>query len=144
MYLYYINMYLSLSSYFDVKIIESEENFKELRNIKCFQFESIHFPWSSNQSPHDKTNKMACAPSEDSDPHSLFRVFAVHVKKVWVLSSHLSYQVSAQWRLWSDWAEAQAELSLRWTQNVILFVLSWGGSFDLVVDKSWYSPEHVK
>ena len=31
--------------------------------------------------PHDKTNKMACAPSEDSDqlghPPSLIRVFAV-------------------------------------------------------------------
>ena len=32
--------------------------------------------------PHKKTNKMACAPSEDSDqpghPSSLLRVFAVH------------------------------------------------------------------
>ena len=31
--------------------------------------------------PHDKTNQMSCAPSEDSDqpghPHSLIRVFAV-------------------------------------------------------------------
>ena len=30
--------------------------------------------------PHDKTNKMACAPNEDSDPGhppSLIRVFAV-------------------------------------------------------------------
>ena len=31
--------------------------------------------------PHDKTNKMACAPSEDSDqpvhPHGLIRVFTV-------------------------------------------------------------------
>ena len=33
---------------------------------------------------HDKTNKMTCAPSEDSDqpghPHSLIRVFAVGSK----------------------------------------------------------------
>ena len=33
------------------------------------------------EAPHDKTNKMACAPSEDSDqpghPPSLIRVFAV-------------------------------------------------------------------
>ena len=38
--------------------------------------------------PHDKTNKMACAPIEDSDqpghPPSLVRVFAVHMKKAWV------------------------------------------------------------
>ena len=46
--------------------------------------------------PHDKTNKMACAPSEDSDqpglPPSLIRVFAVRMKKAWVLSYPLSAQ----------------------------------------------------
>ena len=55
-----------------------------------------------------------CAPSEDSDqpghPPSLIRVFAFHMKKAWTLS----YPVSAQRRLWSDWADAQADLSLRW------------------------------
>ena len=38
---------------------------------------------------HDKTNKLTCAPSEDSDepghPPSLIRVFAVCMKKRWVL-----------------------------------------------------------
>ena len=60
------------------------------------------------ESPHDKTNKMICAPSEDSDqprhPPSLIRVFAVHMKKAWVLSYPLR----------SYWANAQADLSLRW------------------------------
>ena len=64
--------------------------------------------------PRDKTNKMACAHNEDSNqpwhPPSLIRVFAVRRKKVWVLS----YPLSAQRRLWSDWADAQADLSLRW------------------------------
>ena len=36
----------------------------------------------TNEPPHDNTNKMACAPSEDSDqpghPPSLIRVFTVH------------------------------------------------------------------
>ena len=67
--------------------------------------------------PHDKTNKMACAPSEDSDqpglPPSRIRVFAVRMKKTWVLS----YPLSAQRRLWSDWADAQADLSLRWSHT---------------------------
>ena len=49
-----------------------------------------------NEPPHDKTNKMACAPSEDSDqpghPPSLIRVFAVSMKKAWVLSYPLSMQ----------------------------------------------------
>ena len=54
--------------------------------------------WQNQQ--HD------CAPSDDSDQPdqpghmpSLIRVFAVHMKKAWVLS----YPLSAQWRLWSDW-----------------------------------------
>ena len=66
---------------------------------------------------HDKTYKMACAPSEHSDkpghPPSLIRVFAVRMKKVWVPR----YPLSAQRRLWSDWAEAQADLSLRWAHK---------------------------
>ena len=56
--------------------------------------------------PHDKTNKMACAPSEDSDqpgyPPNLIRVFAVRMKKHWAIT----YPLSAQRRPWSDWADA--------------------------------------
>ena len=58
-----------------------------------------------------------CQPSEDSDqpghPPSLIRVFTVRLKKVWVLG----YPVSAQRRLWSDWADAQADLSLCWVHR---------------------------
>ena len=58
-----------------------------------------------------------CAPSEVSDqpwhPPNLIRVFAVLLKKTWVLS----YPLSAQRRLWSDWADAQADLSLRWAHT---------------------------
>ena len=43
---------------------------------------------------HDKTNKMACVLSEDSDqpghPPSLIRVFAVRLKKARLLSYPLS------------------------------------------------------
>ena len=57
---------------------------------------------------------MTCAPSVDSDQPghlpSLIRVFAVCMKKAWALS----YPLSTQWRLWSDWADAQADLRLRW------------------------------
>ena len=72
---------------------------------------------STNEPPHDKTNKMACAPSKDSDqpghPPSLIRVFAVRMKKIRVLS----YPLSAQRRLWSDWADAQTDLSLHWAHS---------------------------
>ena len=53
--------------------------------------------------PHDKTNKMAFAPSQDSDqpghPPSLIRIFAVRMKKAEVLS----YPLSAQRRLIRLW-----------------------------------------
>ena len=48
------------------------------------------------ESQHDKTNKMTCAPSEDTDqpgqPPSLIRVFTVRMKKPWVLSCPMSAQ----------------------------------------------------
>ena len=75
---------------------------------KCKQFKVKHEP------PHDKTNKMACASSKDSDqpghPPSLIKVFTVRMKTALVLS----YLLSAQWGLWSDWVDAQADLSLGW------------------------------
>ena len=57
-----------------------------LVNHKSYEFEP----------QHDKTNKMAFAPSEDSDqpghPPSLISVFAVHMKKACALSYPLSTQ----------------------------------------------------
>ena len=60
-----------------------------------------------------------CAPSKDSlQPPSLIRVFAVCMKKAWVLS----YPLSLQWRLWSDWAD----LSVRWAHSFIMSRLIFG------------------
>ena len=90
------------------------------------------------------------APSKDSDqpghPPSLIRVFAVRMKKAWILS----YPLSALRILWSgpslcawrklgslatllaycedlsDLADAQADLSLRWAHtHFVGFVMSW-------------------
>ena len=72
-----------------------------------------------------QSQQCGCASSEDSDqpwhPPSLIRVFAVCMKKAWVLS----YPLSAQRRLRSDWADAQADLSLRCAHSHIVgFVMS--------------------
>ena len=80
--------------------------------------------------PHDKTNKMTCAPSEDSDQSghlpSLIRVFAVRMEKAWVLS----YPLSAQRRLIRlGGCPGSSESSLG---AVILLVLSRGGSYVVV------------
>ena len=45
--------------------------------------------------------------------------FAVRIKKAWTLS----YPLRAQPSLWSDWADAQADLSLRWAHShIVCFV----------------------
>ena len=44
------------------------------------------------------------------------------MKNAWALS----YPLSAQRRLWSDWADAQADLCLRWAHtHFVGFVISW-------------------
>ena len=67
---------------------------------------------TENEPPHDKTNKMACAPSEDSDqpahPPSLITVFSIRMKKTLVLN----YLFSTQRRLWSDWVDDEAFSSI--------------------------------
>ena len=68
---------------------------------------------TTTEPAHDKTNKMACAPSEDSDqpghPPSLIRVFAVRS-----IAKDPSY-LHADSEDWSEWVDAQADLNLRWT-----------------------------
>ena len=82
----------------------------ESKAFKVCQLELFHFPF---ELPHDKTNTATCAPSEDSDRPghlpSLIGVFAV------LSMSSYGTQVSSCGlrRLWSDWADAQADLSLR-------------------------------
>ena len=49
----------------------------------------------------------------------LIRVFAVLMKKHWALNDLFS----AQWRHWSDRADAQTHLSLRWAHHFIGFVV---------------------
>ena len=75
-----------------------------------------------------------CSPREDSDqpgqPPSLIRVLAVRMKKPWVLG----YPLSAQRRLWSNLADAQADLSLHWPHtHFVSFVMSWLKWYQLMV-----------
>ena len=83
-------------------------------NTRSSSYTSLKRHIRQSEPPHDKNNKMACASSKDWDQPghtpSLIRVFAVHIKKALVLS----YPLSVKQRLWSDWADAQADLSLRY------------------------------
>ena len=101
---------------------DSDQTERMPRLIWVFAGRTCHL----KKSPHDNTNKMACAPSEDSGhPPCLISVFAVHMKKAWVLS----YPPSAQRRLWSDWVMPSWSRSSLGA-HAILLVLSWGGSFN--------------
>ena len=98
--------------YFSRKLTSAFE-----RNGKVVQETSWAATWQNQQND--------CAPSEDSaqpgHPPSLIRVFDVRMKEAWVLS----YPLSAQRRLWSDWADDQAGLSLRWAHtHFVGFVMS--------------------
>ena len=71
----------------------------------CMKYNKRATSWQNQQND--------CAPSEDSDqpghPHSLIRVFAV--RSVGSLGHKLSS--CGQRRLWSDWVDPPADLSLR-------------------------------
>ena len=71
---------------------------------------------TTNEPHRDKTNKIACAPSEASDqpghPPSLVRLKKARI---------LSYQLSAQRRLWSDLADVKADLRLHWAHMPFLW-----------------------
>ena len=73
----------------------------------------------TNGPPHDKSNKMTVLPAKTQISLRICPVWLVFVcmKKALVLN----YPLSAQQRLWSDWVDAQADLSLPWAQSFCWF-----------------------
>ena len=105
-----------------------------------------HFPNKPNfyyqrvsiiEPPHDKTNKIVCAPSDDSDqpghPHSLIRVFAVRMKKAWDLERRAKTLI----RLGGCPGLSESSLGAQ----IILFVLLRGGS--VYPFHQWRSPSNA-
>ena len=81
------------------------------RNLSITYVHKLLF-WKMDESQHDKTNKMTLRPAKTKISlgiRPVWSVFADRMTKAWVLS----YQLSAS-EDWSDWAHAQADLSLRW------------------------------
>ena len=109
----YINILVILTVWENSKCSENCEDWNAAKLLNWSRNVAA-FLSLTNESPQDKANIMASAPSEDSDqpghPPGLTRLVAVRMKKPWVLS----YPLSVQGRLWSDWADAQADLSLLW------------------------------
>ena len=93
-------------------------------HLKCHSYRCT---WLFEPS-RDKTNKMACAPSEDSDQPG-------HPPSLWVLSYPTERTAKTLIRLGGcrDWSESSlgthAILSVFAGRTVISLVLSWDGSF---------------
>ena len=87
--------------------------------------------------PYDKTKKINCAPSEDSDqpglPPSLIRVFIVCS----VDSQESIVSSCRQWRLWSVWADTQADLSLRWAHRSFCWVCHAAAHMFFALKAEW-------
>ena len=103
---------LQLHSTFVTNPAEKLQNIKQRCNLRIYK--TVHLSiWAATW----QNQQNECAPIEDSDqpghPPSLIRVFAVHSVGSW------GPKVSScgQRRLWSDWANAQAELSLHWAHS---------------------------
>ena len=73
------------------------------------------------------------SPSEDSDQPRLIRDFAMHSMGSWgpKLSS------CGQRRLWSDWADAHADLSLRFAHMPFCWFCHEASLIDMVLCVSW-------
>ena len=92
-----------------IKGLPCNRRFIYSKRTRCYYLK-YNYIWAASR----QNQQNGCVPSEDSDQPghlpSLIRVFVVRMKKAWLLS----YPLSTQRRLWSDWADAQADLSLRW------------------------------
>ena len=75
---------------------------------------------------HDKTNKIACAPSKDSDqlghPPSLIWGFAVCMKKPWALSHHKPHSEDSDQ---TGWIPRLIWVFAGHTGHFVVFVMRW-------------------
>ena len=93
-----------------------------LQNLSCCMVTSHH---CKHEPSHDETNKMSVRPAKTQ--------ISLGICPVWSESSLCAQWVAkdpsflhADSEDWSDWANAQADLSLRWAHpHFVGFVMSW-------------------
>ena len=96
--------------------VSTEKHLSKISIPRQF-FNKWDMTWQNHQN--------GCAPSKDSDQHghppSLNRVFAARMKNLGFLASHWAHSKD-----WSDWVNAQADLSLHWAHTPFVgIVMSW-------------------
>ena len=91
---------------------------------------------------HDKTNKMAVRPAKTQISLGICPVWSESSLSTWrKLGSSVTDWVHSE--DWSDWVDAQADLSFGWAHSTLL-VLSWSGSFTRCscLKMIWKPSEH--
>ena len=98
-----------------------------------------HLKSGQNEPPYDN-NKMSCAPSEDSDQpgHPSDQSLRYPHEERW--GPELP---TAQRRLWSDWADAYADLSLRWAHMPFCWFCHEAAQTTMVWEQSQLSPRRL-
>ena len=99
---------------------EKKNQIEKERKRRIFTFlcslRNQFLPYSTSELVHDKASKMASAPSEDSDSLVIRPVWSESSLSAWrnlgPLASHWAHSED-----WSAWADAQADLSLRWAHQ---------------------------
>ena len=101
------------------QVLKSELFFLVSFCFKVSGFLTSQYFWATSWQNHQNC---ICAQRRLRSAWAVWSVFAVRMKKAWVLS----YPVSAQRRLLSDWADAQADLNLCWVHSHFVgFVMRW-------------------
>ena len=105
-----------------------------LRAVAMLCFINVAFPQSLfiYEPRHDKTNKMSVRPAKTQISLSIRPVWSESSLSAWrklgSLATHWAHSKDSDQTghpLWSDWADAQADLSLRWAHSHFVgFVMS--------------------
>ena len=89
---------------------------------------------------HDKTNKVTVRPAKTQISLGIRPVWSESLLSAW-RKLGLSYPLSAQRSLWSDWAAAQADLSLCWAHtHFVGFVMSW---LRYIVNQNFFTKQEL-
>ena len=72
--------------------------------------------WTNNEPPHDKTNKMTCAPAKTQISLGIHPVWSESLLCAQLVAKDTSF-VHADREDWSDWADAKSDLSIGWAHR---------------------------
>ena len=115
-----INLILSLPKFPEVRLGNILNSNEVMKRFEVFYYDRLWIQRSCHsrgfEPLHDKTNKMSVRPAKTQ--------ISLGIRVVWSESSLSAWRKPGSWAThwahnedWSDWADAQADLSLRWAHT---------------------------